>query len=34
MEACPASEYLVLDENGDIFGVLAAQDVRRAVQNA
>jgi Zn-dependent protease len=34
MEACPASEYLVLEDNGDIFGVLAAQDVRRAVQNA
>jgi hypothetical protein len=34
MEACPASEYLVVDDNGDIFGVLAAQDVRRAVQNA
>jgi Zn-dependent protease len=34
MEACPATEYLVLEDNGDIFGVLAAADVRRAVQNA
>jgi Zn-dependent protease len=34
MEACPATEYLVVEDNGDIFGVLAAQDVRRAVQNA
>jgi hypothetical protein len=34
MEAFPASEYLVVEDNGDIFGVLAAQDVRRAVQNA
>jgi Zn-dependent protease len=34
MEACPATEYLVVEDNGDIFGVLAAQDVRRALQNA
>jgi len=34
MEAFPATEYLVIEANGDIFGVLAAQDVRRAVQNA
>jgi Zn-dependent protease len=27
----PASEYLVVEPNGDIFGVLAAEDVERAV---
>jgi CBS domain-containing protein len=27
----PSSEYLVVERNGDIFGVLAAEDVERAV---
>jgi CBS domain-containing protein len=27
----PASEYLVVEENGDIYGVLASSDVERAV---
>lgn len=27
----PASEYLVVEANGDIFGVLAAEDIERAV---
>jgi Zn-dependent protease len=34
MEACPATEYLVVEDDGAIYGVLAAQDVRSAVQNA
>jgi (2Fe-2S) ferredoxin len=34
MEACPATEYLVVEDDGAIYGVLTAQDVRRAVQNA
>jgi Zn-dependent protease len=33
IEAHPATEYLVMESNGDIAGVLAALDVRRAVQN-
>jgi Zn-dependent protease len=31
MQAAPASEYLVLDRGGAIYGVLAATDVERAV---
>lgn len=31
LEATPATEYLVVEANGDIYGVLAAADVRRAV---
>jgi hypothetical protein len=27
----PASEYLVVEPNGDIYGVLAASDVERAL---
>jgi len=27
----PASEYLVVEANGDIYGVLASADVERAV---
>lgn len=33
IEAHPATEYLVMESNGEIAGVLAALDVRRAVQN-
>jgi hypothetical protein len=33
IEAHPATEYLVVESNGDIAGVLAALDVRRAVQS-
>jgi Zn-dependent protease len=33
IEAHPATEYLVMESNGNIAGVLAALDVRRAVQN-
>lgn len=29
----PASEYLVLDQNGDVYGVLATADVERAFRN-
>ena len=31
LEATPATEYLVVEPNGDIYGILAAADVRRAV---
>jgi Zn-dependent protease len=31
LEATPATEYLVVEPNGDIFGILAASDVRKAV---
>jgi len=34
MQATPASEYLVLDQGGDIFGVLATKDVERAFAHA
>ena len=31
LTAQPASEYLVVEANGDVFGVLAAADVERAL---
>jgi Zn-dependent protease len=31
LEATPATEYLVVEPNGDIYGILAATDVNRAV---
>jgi hypothetical protein len=34
MQATPASEYLVLEPGGDIFGVLATKDVERAFAHA
>lgn len=34
MQATPASEYLVVEENGDIYGVLATTDVERAFATA
>jgi hypothetical protein len=34
MQATPASEYLVLDQGGDIFGVLTTKDVERAFAHA
>jgi Zn-dependent protease/CBS domain-containing protein len=33
LRAHPASEYLVLDANGQVYGVLAAADVERAFRN-
>ena len=30
----PASEYLVVEANGDIYGVLATADVERALSRA
>jgi Zn-dependent protease/CBS domain-containing protein len=33
LRAHPASEYLVLDANGQVYGVLAASDVERAFRN-
>jgi Zn-dependent protease/CBS domain-containing protein len=34
MQATPASEYLVVEQGGDIFGVLATKDVERAFAHA
>lgn len=34
MQATPASEYLVVEENGDIYGVLATADIERAFATA
>jgi Zn-dependent protease len=34
LEATPATEYLVVEANGDIYGILSASDVRRAVTAA
>ncbi len=34
MHATPASEYLVVDQRGDIYGVLATKDVERAFAQA
>jgi hypothetical protein len=31
MTASPASEYLVVEANGDVFGVLSAADVERTL---
>lgn len=34
LRACPASEYLVVEETGEIFGILAASDVEHAFADA